>query len=87
MYAQPRTFILSIGTIVSLAGCVSDPGFDQPMGDSVRQMISVQTWESEKPAAETSPMIYDGSQTQRSIETYRTKNAVRNETQTIQVGK
>lgn len=87
MYAKTRNFLIYIGIIFGLAGCVSDPAFEQPMGESVRQMISVQTWEPERPAAEPSPMIYDGSQTQRSIETYRAKNAVRPGTQTIRVGK
>lgn len=77
------TFMATVG----LSGCVSDPGFEQPMGDSVRKMISVQTYEPERPADEPSPMIYDGSQSQRSLETYRARNAVRPETQTIRVGR
>lgn len=87
MYLRLRTVLLSISIVAGLAGCVSDPAFEQPMGDSVRRMISVQSFEPAEPTTEPSPMLYDGSATQRSIETYRTRNAVRPQTQTIRVGK
>lgn len=84
MSSHLRLLVIALGT--ALGGCASDPGFEQPLGGSVRQMISVQTWEPEKPA-EPEPMIYDGSQSQRSLETYRTRSAVRPETRTLRMGR
>ena len=85
MRRQQRTLLLVIG--LGLTGCAADPGFEQPLGDSVRQMISAQTYEPEQSAPERTPMLYDGSQSQRSIETYRARDAVRPQTRTIRVGK
>lgn len=78
-------FVIAIG----LGGCAADPAFEQPLGGSVRQMISTQTYEPEKPAGATepSPMLYEGSQSERSIELYRTRNSIRPETRTLQVVK
>lgn len=83
--AAEMFFAVALG--FALGGCVSDPAFEQPLGDSVRQMISAQTWEPDKPDGEPRPMLYDGTQTQRGIETYRAGPAVRPQTQTIQVGR